>query len=98
MDREIEAYLRMPKVRLLALINLESNNRYKFMEEIYNDWVKNKKCECCQNPLLVEGKIVLNCHHLKKEWDTKLEKINKKINKKINALLLKNLASAYCTM
>ena len=95
MNQELLTYLRMPKIRLLASIKIDSKKDYEIKKKTRDNWIKNEKCSCCNHPLIKSGKIVLTCEHIQMEWKKKTKEIEKRINNKTKILLLKSLSEAY---
>jgi len=87
----ISGYIQMPRVQLLSLIKIDSRKSHEIRSKIHDEWVKNKKCECCNDELIQSGKCVLTCEHIKAEWNKSTIEIQKRINKKIGVVLLRNL-------
>ncbi len=91
----ISDYIQISRIQLLSLIKIDSRRSHEIRSKIHNEWVKNKKCECCNDELIQSGKCVLTCKHIKAEWGRNTKEIQKRINKKIGIVLLRNLGEAY---
>lgn len=83
------------KKELLEQIRLDSERYYNLAKEFYKNWVENKKCECCNDELIVSGKCVLSCKHHQEASDEYTKDLCKKWNEKINLLCAINLSDAY---
>ena len=79
------------KKELLENIKLDSERWYNLAKEHNNNWVKNKKCKCCNDPLIKSGKDVLNCKHWKKSIDSCTKELRESWNNKIGKLCKINL-------
>lgn len=84
-------YLSMPDVYLIGLLNQDYKKVLEIELNIVEDWIENERCECCNNPLIKNKKISLDCEHLNEKIKEKIKEIEKGIEIKSNALKLKNL-------
>lgn len=88
------AYLTIPKVSLLHLLNIDCKKSLDIELKIVNDWIENERCECCKNPLIKNKKVSLDCEHLNKKIEKKIKEIEKSIEIKSNALIFRNLCKS----
>ncbi len=93
-NKEDLKFFNMPKVSLLALLDLEFNKALKIELKIVNDWIKNKRCKCVEHPDIQSKRISLNCKHLNKVIEKAIGDFNIKIRRMSNVLLIRNLLEA----
>lgn len=64
---EDKLFFIMPEVQLLNLARVEFDKWIKEELKIVEDWIKNKRCKCVENPNIQNKKISLDCEHLNEE-------------------------------
>ena len=79
------------KKELLEQIKLDSKRYYNLAKEHRDNWMKDKKCECCDNPLIKSGKHVLTCKHWKDSVDEYTKGLRESWHSKVGELCKINM-------
>ena len=78
------------KKELLEMVKLDSERYYNLAKEFHTNWIKEKRCECVNHPLIKSGKCVMSCKHYKKALKIYTKELCKTWNTKKNLLLAMN--------
>lgn len=91
-DRELfMTYVKMPEAQLLALIDTGFKELLEIDLRMTNTWIKNKSCECSENPLIQNKTHSLSCEHLNDVIEKSTAKLWKSIKFQSDILSLRNL-------
>lgn len=72
-------------------IKLDSERWYNLAKEHHDNWIKNKRCKCCNDPLIKSGKHILTCKHWKKALDKDTKELRRFWYNKVGELCNINL-------
>lgn len=86
--------VKMNKEELLELIKLDSERYYNLAKEFYKEWLKDSRCECCEDLDVKAGRHVILCEKYKKALAKYTKDLRKEWDYKINLLCAVNLKAA----